>query len=204
MICPRCGHVDPTIPVPEFTPKGKRRKVGTCSDCGTEAWAVGTQRFSERSQEHTVRDGEAREVLIANVWRDHLNKVRGGGFEHRDRATADDVDREMLQHGELHHFFEIKERTCSLNAYRLTKFPYAKITAARTLHAETGKPVMFLLKFTDAWAYFHFDPTVEYARGDRPFAPNYRPEQQWRQRQVPVEINVETLRVLPMSLTVYA
>ena len=202
MICPKCGAVDPARPVPEATRRGAVMRLGTCAKCRTAVYAVPTRRAGEACQAATVDEGEAREQILADLYVRHL----GPGFTHQSRPAAADIDRTVRgPDGRLHHYLEIKERSCSLNAYRQTKFPFAKILAARRLNRRRwwrwGKriPVRFLLKFIDSWAYFDFDPKEEYVRGQEAFAPRYRPGQKNRGRQVPVVKPVETLHVLPID-----
>lgn len=196
MICPKCGKIDRAVAVPESTPWGATIKLGKCLECGIDVFAVPTQRAGERSQLDTVATGERREVILADIYVQHL----GGGFSHRSRSAAADIDRIIYdQDGLIHHYLEIKERTCSLNAYRMTQFPYAKIEEAAELHRLKGKPVRFLLKFIDSWAYFDFDPDEKYIRGQEAFAPRYRPWQKNSTRQVPVKKSVESLRILDID-----
>ena len=159
-------------------------------------------RRGARGNPAPTRPSEAREQILADLYVRHL----GPGFTHQSRPAAADIDRTVRgPDGRLHHYLEIKERSCSLNAYRQTKFPFAKILAARRLNRRRwwrwGKriPVRFLLKFIDSWAYFDFDPREEYVRGQEAFAPRYRPGQKNRSRQVPVVKLVETLHVLPID-----
>lgn len=196
MICPGCGHVDKSIPTPEFTRRGFPRIIGACKKCGTSIQASATTTTSEASQAASVAKGEARERLIADRLAEHLTDIDGGAYSHSALGEAADVDRAMHRNGELSFFFEIKERTCTLNGYRDTQFPYAKILEAKRLQAEHGKPVRFYLLFSDCLAVHVYDGSLTYRVGDKPMAPAYRPEQLNRQRQVPVKLAVEDLIIL--------
>ncbi len=192
MICPYCGHVDEERTIPKITTKGTTRSLGNCPECGTEVWAYPTNKSSEPSPLATVRQGERREVALADAYVDYE-----GGSNHESRGRAADIDREVFDSdGNLLYFLEIKERSCSLNGYRNTKFPYAKINAGVELTEEYGVPVHVVLKFVDCWAREFITVESEYERGDDPFFPEYRPSQAHSDRQVPVEIPVTELDIL--------
>ena len=191
MICPKCGFVDKNIPTPEITRIPS--KLGCCNKCKCVIFANPTTKKTERSQAETVEAGEAREekVLIPVYLKYHP------GFTSKKRDGADDIDREILNHdGKIAHFLEIKERSNSLNAYKHTQFPYAKITTAEELSGKFNLPVIFIIKFTDCWARHACNPRIEYKKGSKPFAPQYRPSQYSKQRQIPVMIDVDTLEIL--------
>lgn len=191
MICPYCGNVDNRIPTPELT--RTRTCLGTCLKCGKEVWAIPTQKRSERSQLATVEEGEKREEILVATYIKHE-----GGATSKRRPSADDIDREVYDdNGGLIYFLEVKERSNSLNAYFYTQFPYAKIESGKKLALETGLPVLIVLKFLDCWARHKVRPELEYTKGDKPFAPRYRPWQRSRMRQIPVLIGVDSLEILP-------
>jgi hypothetical protein len=162
--------------------------------------AAGTVRRSEASQSESVRRGEFREELLADLIAAWVQRRDGGTVAHAPRSSGSDIDRVLRRNGVLHGFFEVKERTCSLNAYAETMFPYAKIDAASQLHQTYGAPVDFFLQFTDCLAVHRFDPARTYQKGSQPFAPSYRPGQRDRPRQVPVLLQVEhDFAVVPVS-----
>lgn len=190
MICPRCGLVDKNIPVPEITREAM--KLGTCKKCKTDVYCIPTQKKSESSQSETVETGEKRELPLTNIY---LNYNEGS--KSRKRPGASDIDREILdEEGNVIYYFEIKERSNTINAYNETQFPYAKIDDAKRLIGETGKPVCIVLKFADCWGRIKVEQGKNYKKGNQPFAPRYRPGQMSKQRQVPVQIPVEELEVL--------
>jgi hypothetical protein len=192
MICPYCGHVDSENTTPKLTTKGTTKRLGSCSECDKVVWAYPTNKSSEPSPIATVLEGERREVALADAYLDYA-----GGATHEDRGQAADIDREVFDsEGNLLYFLEIKERSCSLNGYRKTKFPYAKINAGIELTKEYDAPVHIVLKFVDCWAREIIDPESEYEQGDDPFFPGYRPSQANSDRQVPVKISVEELDIL--------
>lgn len=194
MICPYCGTVDESTPTPAKTSKGTTELLGECRDCQRDIWAYPTNKSGEPSPLATVREGERREVQLADAYLEHER-----GDEHRDRNRAADIDREVLdEEGNLLYFLEIKERSCSLNGYRKTMFPYAKIDAGVRLTEEHGVPVHIVLKFVDCWAREIIDPDSEYEKGDDAFFPGYRPSQANSDRQVPVKIPVAELEVLSL------
>lgn len=194
MICPYCGHVDAEQPIPDITTKGTTKLLGNCPECGNEVWAYPTTKSSEPSPLATVRQGERREVALADTYVSYE-----GGATHEDRGQTADIDRAVLNtDGDLLYFLEIKERSCSLNGYRKTKFPYAKINAGVGLTENYGVPVHVVLKFVDCWAREIIDAGGEYERGDDPFFPGYRPSQANSDRQVPVKIPVTELDVLDL------
>jgi len=192
LICPYCGNIDKDVEIPKITKRGKERVLGTCSNCSREVWAWPTTKKGEESQLATVKKGEKREDVLAEKY---VNKEKGNHF--KDMGKADDIDKKVFDAGgNLSYYLEIKERSNTLNAYRKTMFPYAKIERARKLVKDTGKPVHLVLKFRDCWARDVMTGSEEYEKGDEPFAPRYRPSQRNKQRQVPVKIPVEELDVL--------
>ena len=191
MICPYCGSVDHKIPTPELTRTNTRVLLGKC-ECGKEVWAIPTQKKGERSQLETVGNGEAREEVLAKTYLKHESGARS-----EQRGTADDIDRNVYDEKDNEiYYLEIKERSNSLNAYRDTQFPYAKIDSAKILIEEKGLPVYIVLKFIDCWARHQVIIEREYEKGKQPFAPRYRPWQRSKERQVPVMIPVESLEIL--------
>jgi len=166
--------------------------LGTCSNCSKEVWAWPTTKRGEKSQLDTVKKGEKREDVLAKKY---VDQEKGDHLE--EMGKADDIDKKVFdEDGNLSYYLEIKERSNTLNAYRKTKFPYAKIERATELVKDTGKPVHLALKFRDCWARDVITGRKEYEKGDEPFAPRYRPGQRNKQRQVPVLIPVEELEVL--------
>jgi len=190
MICPYCGRMEKSIPTPELT--RTRTLLGTCK-CGKKVWAIPTQKRAEKSQLATVEEGEEREEILVNIYLKHE-----GGARSEKRPSADDIDREVYDdNGNLIYFLEIKERSNSLNAYRKTQFPFAKIKSGKELIKETGLPVYIVLKFVDCWARHQVLLELDYEKGTQPFAPRYRPSQRSKARQIPVMIPVESLEILP-------
>ena len=185
MICPKCGSVDKSIPTPGLTKRGQGRKLGKCKECSASIWAMPTTKLSEHSQLETVEQGEEREELLAGLYVKHV------GADEHGKTNEIDIDRVIYKDGEKHCYLEIKERSNSLNAYKMTQFPYAKIETGQRLMDEENLPVYIVLKFTDCWARLTIDATREYEKGSQPFAPRYRQYQQFRQRQVPVKLDVE-------------
>ena len=190
MICPNCGHTTDTIDVPKLSHEAE--ELGKCTQCSETVVAAGTTRNWEHSKLSTVRQGNQREEVLV----DEMLKFYEGA-DHEDRGTFEDIDRAILdENGDVLYFVEIKERTCTLNGYRNTKFPYAKIESAKELSAEYNVPVYIVLKFRDSWARLKVDDDEDYSKGENPFAPNYRPSQEDKERQVPVEYPVEQLEVM--------
>lgn len=191
MICPSCGTVDEATAVPEFSYEPEL--LGSCSNCDEQIVAAGTTKKWEPNKLATVRSGEKQEEMLMDVVVDNFPDAES----HEDRGRFKDIDRAVYDSdGNPIFFAEIKERTCTLNGYRETKFPYAKIESAKELAEEHGVPVHIILKFRDAWARLTVDTDKDYSKGDSPFAPNYRPEQEDKERQVPVEYPVEQLDVI--------
>lgn len=192
MICPYCGKVDRTTPTPELS--RTKRQIGTCKFCGKPIFALPTTKRAEGSQIETVTRGEEREDILTGIYISHE-----GGQRADKRNGADDIDRDVIDElGNKMYCLEIKERSCSLNAYSKTMFPYAKIKSAKKIITEERLPVYIVIKFVDCWAQLKVDPNKEYRMGNQPFAPRYRPWQMDRQRQIPVEVPVEDeLTILP-------
>jgi len=186
MICPKCGFVDVKVPTPGLTKRDQGRNLGSCEKCSASIWAMPTTKLSEHSQLETVERGEEREALLANIYVKHI-----GADEHR-KTNEIDIDRLIYKNDEKYCYMEIKERSNSINAYKMTQFPYAKIDTGKRLMKEEGLPVYIVLKFTDCWAQLTLDANKSYRKGSQPFAPRYRQYQQYQQRQVPVMLDVES------------
>jgi len=190
MICPKCGFVDKSIDVPELSKTIS--KLVTCKKCGTTIFCVPSQKRREKSTIETVQKGESREEHLVEIYL----KYEKGRIS-KKRPGSSDIDRDIYdENNELIYHWEIKERSNSLNAYKETQFPYAKIDEAKRLIKETGKPVFIVLKFVDCWARINIDLKKEYKKGKQPFAPRYRPWQRTKERQIPVQILVEELEIL--------
>jgi len=193
MICPKCGLVDSSIPTPRLTKRGQGRKLGKCMECSASIWAMPTTKLSEYNQLETVERGEEREALLASIYVKHI-----GADEHR-KTNEIDIDRLIYKNREKYCYIEIKERSNSINAYKMTQFPYAKIETGKRLIKKYRLPVYILLKFTDCWARIKINPTKKYDKGAQPFAPRYRQHQQFSQRQVPVKLDIEKdLKILKL------
>ena len=194
MICPKCGNIDLTIPTPFLTKRGEGKKIGNCSICNSEIWAMPTTKISEHSQLETVEKGEQREELLVNIYQNWI------GADHNKKTNEMDIDRLLYKDGKRLCYVEIKERSNSLNAYKMTQFPYAKIDTAKKLIQNEQLPVYIVLKFTDAWTRLKIDPNKIYGKGSKPFAPRYRSYQNSRERQVPVKLDVEKdLEILSLN-----
>ena len=190
MICHNCGTIDNSIEIPEITRVPTR--LGICPSCNKDIFSIPTQRRNEKSQAHTVEIGEKREDILSKIYAQHE-----GGLKTEKRSQASDIDRNVLdEKGNIIYFLEIKERSNSLNAYKITKFPYAKIEEAKKLMKEYNLPVHIVLKFIDCWARINVEMDKEYKKGDAPFAPRYRSWQHNRPRQVPAMIEVSDLEIL--------
>ena len=61
-------------------------------------------------------------------------------------------------------------------------------------------PVFIVLKFLDCWSYHKVEIGKNYQKGKKPFAPNYRPGQYYKMRQIPVKLDVEKdLKILSIN-----
>lgn len=184
MICPKCGFKDKSTPTPEIT--RSPRMLGKCQSCNYEIWARGTTKTGERSQSETVAYGEEREELLANLY------IRHFGYAKHEKSDENDIDRIAYgPNGNPLCYFEIKERSNSLNGYKDTQFPFAKIDAGKNIINNKKIPVFIVLKFTDGWGQHKVSITKAYRKGNVPFAPKYRPWQNYLPRQVPVLLDVE-------------
>ncbi|WP_027339628.1 hypothetical protein [Halonatronum saccharophilum] len=192
MICPCCGVIDYSIPSPNYTRKGTKRILGVCKNCNKEIYCIPTKKNYEKSQQHTVNKGELREEMLSNIY---IENMRGAIAKNMPKAH--DIDRVALdEYGKPIYFFEIKERSNTLNAYKEIKFPYAKIKSAKKLIKHYNIPVFVVLKFSDCWTRFEVKLNKKYKQGKIPFAPNYRPNQRNKQRQIPALIDIYDLTVL--------
>lgn len=190
MLCPYCGHLDHTIDTPEKTKVSM--VLGDCKKCDKKVYSIPSRKRSEKSQISTVIKGEEREEFLSKLYLNHE-----GGTLARKRSRDSDIDREVLNSkNEVIYYLEIKERSNSLNAYKITMFPYAKINEAQELIKTHNLPVFIVLKFLDCWARIKVDVNKNYDKGDEPFAPRYRPWQRIKERQKPVLIDINSLEIL--------
>lgn len=185
MICPKCGNVNTDIPTPFSTRRGEGRELGNCNECDYSIWAMPTTKTWEHSQLETVEKGEEREELLVNIY------AKWSGADANEKTNIIDIDRALYEDGRKVCYVEIKERPNSINSYKMTQFPYAKIESGKDLIDEEGLPVYIVLKFTDCWARHQIKKDKKYERGIKPFAPTYRPHQNSSQRQIPVKLDVE-------------
>lgn len=193
MICPSCGFIDKNIDIPN-TSKDKS-SLGICKECNTKIFCIPARKRGEGSQIETVNLGEEREERLVNIYLKYYE-----GYTSQKRPASADIDREIFdESGNLIYYLEIKERSNTINAYRETKFPYAKIDEAKRLVKETGKPVLIVLKFADCWARLNVKQDKHYKKGEKPFWPRYRPHQRTKPRQIPVLIQVEELEILKIK-----
>lgn len=188
MICNICAFVDDKHPTPETTPKHHSNFIANCPKCSNPVWAIGTTKEKETSKQLTVDEGERREIILS----DDIIKFLGADSHHKSGDIH--IDRVALREdGTIFRYFEVKERTCSINGYKITLFPYNKIIKAQEITRETGIPVYIFIKFCDCWAKLWVDPTFEYDKGGEPLAPEYRPKQGYSKEQYPALIYVEKL-----------
>ena len=68
MICPKCGNIDSTLSTPFLTRRGEGKKLGVCTACDSDIWAMPTTKISEHSQLETVERGEEREELLVKIY----------------------------------------------------------------------------------------------------------------------------------------
>ena len=127
MICPKCGNIDLEIQTPFLTKRGEGKKLGNCTRCNSNIWAMPTTKISEHSQLETVEKGEQREDFLVEIYQDWI------GADKNEKTNEIDIDRLLYKNGEKLCYVEIKERSNSLNAYKMTQFPYAKIDTAKKL-----------------------------------------------------------------------
>lgn len=169
LICPYCGLIDSNIETPENTKKAML--LCKCAKCAKEVYCIPTRTRYEKSQISSVTRGEEREEYLSKIYL----KYENGAFA-RKRSRDSDIDREVVNtSNEVIYYLEIKERTNSLNAYRITMFPYAKISEALELTRTYNLPVYIVLKFLDCWTRLKIDVNNIYDKSDKPFAPHYRP-----------------------------
>lgn len=189
MICPYCGTVDESVPTPEKGPYQEMEELGDCSSCGKTVITAGVQRGWESSKLSTVKQGQANEEDYADVYLNHEE-----GVYHEDRGATADIDRKIYDaDGHLLYYWEFKKRSCSINGYKYTKFPYRKIEEAREL-VDTA-PVRITLKFLDCWGEIELktveDCDVEQGGDFKPMSRDSSAKQE------SAKIDVTTLRVLP-------
>lgn len=192
MICPNCGYIDKSIPTPVSTKE--RRVLCKCSKCGVDVYCIVQKKTSEVSKKASVLKGERMEEYYINTYLEYYS----GESSEKNGGDYSDIDRRILdKDGNVSYYLELKERANTINAYRITKFPYAKIIAAKKLIKEKGKPVVIVIKFLDCWAGLNVDVNKEYKKGDKAFIPNYRSEGSAKQK--PVLLDVEELKILKIK-----
>lgn len=192
MICPSCGQASShTL---DNQHDSERTVLGTCPSCQTEVYEGGTTRTAEPKQLQTVREGEQKEDAYAELALDTL-----GGERYEDRGRFDDIDKNIYDADDsLLYALEIKTRTCTMNGYKDTKFPYRKIEKAREITEEKGVPVHIMIVFTDGVGKLTIsDEQQSFVKGNENFVPRYRSETSQTQ-QIPVEYPVEELDVLTL------
>lgn len=192
MICPDCGTVDESVEL-DNNHNRNRTVLSVCSNCGSEVLSGGTKRSAEPTKLATVREGQEKEDKYAEFLLDKL-----GGEIIEDRGQFADIDKNVYNmEGDLLYALEIKTRTCTMNGYLETKFPYRKIEEAKNIIEEYNVPVHIVLVFTDGIGKLTVNDQKEsYSKGEDNFVPNYREETSQTQ-QHPVKYNVENLDVIP-------
>ena len=191
MICPNCGKITKNIQVPVITPKNTKDELGKCKYCKEEVFNIGTQKNDEESLEETVKEGENRQLCLARLY-----TKRFGGEKLENLGQYADIDYLVKKSSDQPlYYLEVKERSCSINAYRYTKFPYAKISTGKNLINEEELDVYILLKFTDCWSRLQIDPDKDYTKGENSFIPGYRDPSHKTDHQKPVNIHVHNLEV---------
>ena len=194
MICPDCGTVDNSVELDNNHDRN-RTVLSICANFNLEVLFGGTKRSAEPTQLATVREGQEKEDKYAQFLLDKL-----GGYSIEDRGQFDDIDKNVYdEDGNLLYALEIKTRTCTMNGYLETKFPYRKIEEAKNITEEHNIPVHIVIVFTDGIGKLTVNNQTEsYSKGDENFVPNYREETSQTQ-QIPVKYNVENLDVIPTN-----
>lgn len=192
MICPNCGKVDDEVEL-DNSHSRNRDVLSACPDCGEEVLSGGTKRSAEPTKIATVREGQEKEDKYSQFLLDKL-----GGEVIEDRGQFADIDKNVYdENGNLLYALEIKTRTCTMNGYLETKFPYRKIEQAKIINEEHNVPVHIVIVFTDGIGKLTVtDNNESYSKGENNFVPNYREETSQTQ-QIPVKYNVENLDVIP-------
>jgi len=187
--CPHCGHINKKLTTPKLSTSPE--VIGNCDECGHKIIAHGTnQQASSRYEQ--IEAGHENEEEIS----DRLCEKYDGLDSHEDRGTFNDIDRTFYDSDDnptLH--LEIKTRSCSLNGYRKTKFPHTKIETGKEL-LEEGVDVGVLIVFTDGIAVLPIKQEKDYTYGNEQFDSNKLDTSSRSDKQIPVEIPVDELRVL--------
>lgn len=195
MICPNCGTVDEDVEL-DNNHNRNRTVLCDCSNCGDEVLSGGTKRSAEPTKLATVREGQEKEDKYAQFLLDKL-----GGDIIEDRGQFADIDKNVYDiDGNLLYALEIKTRTCTMNGYLETKFPYRKIEEAKKITEEHNIPVHIVIVFTDGIGKLTVsnENNESYSKGENNFVPNYREETSQTQ-QIPVKYNIENLDVIPTN-----
>lgn len=162
MICPNCARRDRSVILPQITSEKKFLKK--CKFCGYEVYLIPpkTAMYPETSREHTVRDGEAKEEELMNIYLRYYE-----GDYHKKREKYADIDRKVCDaEGNVLYYMEVKNRSNSINAFKETAFPFRKVISAKELITKTGKSVYILLKFADCWTRHRFRLNKRYKKTD--------------------------------------
>lgn len=194
MICPNCGTVDEEVEL-DNNHSRNRTVLSNCSNCGDKILSGGTKRSAEPAKIATVREGQEKEDKYAQFLLDKL-----GGHIVEDRGQFADIDKNVYdKEGNLLYALEIKTRTCTMNGYLETKFPYRKIEEAKEITEDQNVPVHIVIVFTDGIGKLTVNSNNEsYSKGENNFVPNYREETSQTQ-QIPVKYNVENLDVIAQN-----
>lgn len=195
MICPNCGTIDDEVEL-DNNHNRNRTVLSICPNCDNEVLSGGTKRSAEPTKLATVREGQEKEDKYAQFLLDKL-----GGDIIEDRGQFADIDKNVYDiDGNLLYALEIKTRTCTMNGYLETKFPYRKIEEAKKITEEHNIPVHIVIVFTDGIGKLTVsnENNESYSKGENNFVPNYREETSQTQ-QIPVKYNVENLDVIPTN-----
>lgn len=142
MICPKCARRDRSVILPQVT--SEKFFLKKCKFCGYKVYLIPpkTMICPEKSMEQTVREGEAMESELMNIYLRYYE-----GTYHTKRKKFADIDRKIYDaEGKVLYYVEVKNRSNSLNAFKETAFPFRKVVSAKELIARTGKPVYILVK----------------------------------------------------------
>lgn len=191
MNCPYCSHRSGIRDVPS---KATDEKLADCPDCGRSVYSLDTDN-EEQSQIETVREGERKEEWAADL----IVEETGLADRHEDNGKVADIDRALYDEGDAEPtaFMEFKSRTCTLNGFAKTMFPYRKIEAAQQLQRERDVTVYVVLKFLDAWTVHIVDADRDYPEADFQFTWKEGADDRTAERQHPTLIPVSDLTRLP-------
>ena len=190
MICSKCGYQDDSIPIPKMS--FDYAVLGVCKECSHRIDIV--PRKSKYFVKDGVEVGEKREATITTIYQ----RFKYGYETSNEKYTKNThLDRKIYVNDVLVEIMEIKEPTCSLNAFRETYFNPHKIDVGLNLLSKDNTiPIFIVLKFCDCWASLQIDINTDYSKYKRDYKVPYHRSNELKEKYEVVYIPVKDLTVI--------